>query len=111
MPQRPRMGVVGTRQPTVQGVLAPAGYEQITAIGTSTAKALSYSSYPAAAMALTQAEGDALRWRDDGTDPTSSVGMELADGDSIWYYGDLESLKVIATTGTGILNVSYYRYG
>ena len=106
---RAAFGVLSSRQPTVTGALKPVGYEQITAI-TTTAKALTYASYPTANLALIQAENADLRWRDDGTNPTATVGMYLPALTTCWYNGDLTKLKVIAASGTGILNVTYYSY-
>lgn len=63
-----------------------------------------------ARFVLMQAEGDDLRWRDDGTNPTASVGMLLEEGQSFLYdLGPLSNIKVIETTGGGILNVTYYK--
>ncbi len=82
----------------------PLGYEQIT--GLSAAKGLTV---PAAAtvckiVALTQA----VRWRDDGTDPTATVGMPLAVDTELQYGGDLSAIKFIEQTASAEINVSYY---
>ena len=61
-----------------------------------------------AAYAYIQADGGDLRWRDDGTDPTSSVGMLIMDGEDLWYTGDLHTIRFIAVT-TANLHVSYYK--
>ena len=58
---------------------------------------------------LLQAEAQNIRWRDDGTDPTTSVGMLLNAGQIILYDGDLAKIRFIAATSGGILNVSYYK--
>lgn len=80
----------------------PAGYEQITDLSSAVDLGVK------GRAALIQAEGDDVRWRDDGTDPTDSVGVLLADGQDMFYTGNLYALKFIETTGSGILNISYY---
>ena len=59
-------------------------------------------------FALIVAEGQAVRWRDDLTAPTASVGMPLAVGIPLQYDGDLTNIKFIEQVGGAILNVSYY---
>lgn len=50
-----------------------------------------------------------VRWRDDGTAPTASVGKLLEIGQSFEYQGDLSKIKFIRTGGTsGALPVTYY---
>lgn len=82
----------------------PLGYEQVT--GLSSAKALTVPN--GAKRALITATTQAVRWRDDGTNPTSSVGMPLAVNVTILYTGDLSALKFIEQTASAVLNVSYY---
>ena len=80
------------------------GYQQITSLSASTALTV-----PAGAtMALIVAETQAVRWRDDGTAPTASVGMPLATGTSLSYDGDLKAIRFIQQTASAVLNVSYY---
>jgi hypothetical protein len=59
-------------------------------------------------FALIVAETQDVRWRDDGTDPTASVGMLLKAGVIFQYDGDLKKIKFIETTGSAKVNVSYY---
>jgi len=64
-----------------------------------------------ATYAYIQAQGGDIRWRDDGTDPTSLVGHILADGDDHWYTGDLRKFAFIredSVTATTDVSVSYY---
>ena len=49
-----------------------------------------------------------VRWRDDGTSPTASVGMPLAAGVTLQYDGNLKLIKFINNGGTAELNISYY---
>ncbi len=59
-------------------------------------------------FALIVAETQDVRWRDDGTDPTSSVGMLLKAGVIFQYDGDLSKIKFIEVTASAKVNVSYY---
>jgi len=82
----------------------PLGYQQIAMSG--------------AAVALTAPSGTqyaviipstAATWRDDGTNPTSTVGMPIQANAALVYYGNagLTALRVFGATGT--LNVAYYQ--
>jgi hypothetical protein len=80
------------------------GYQQITSLSASTALTVPTG----ATMALIIAETQAVRWRDDGTAPTASVGMPLATGVSLSYDGDLRAIRFIQQTASATLNVCYY---
>lgn len=88
-----------------EGKLVPLGYQQITALSA----AASLTVPAGARLAICQATVAALRWRDDGTNPTASIGMLLSVNYEIVYTGDLTTIKFIESAGGGILNVSYYR--
>lgn len=84
----------------------PAGYVQMTSLGS----AVALSSVPNFVKgALIQAESQNVRWRDDGTDPTASVGNVLAAGATLKYTGDLTAIKFIEVTGSAKLNVNYFK--
>jgi hypothetical protein len=54
----------------------------------------------------------ALRWRDDGTPPTASVGMPLYNGQQFQYtVPDFTLIQFITQTGVanGLINVSFYK--
>jgi len=58
-------------------------------------------------------ETDAVRWRADGTDPTTSEGHQLASGDSISFTGAnyrqlLEKIRFSKVTNTAALKITYY---
>lgn len=81
------------------------GYEQVTSIGS--AKALTVPT--GTKLILIQPETQAIRWRDDGTSPTASVGMVIAAGDTLVYTGSKPaSIKVIETQATAKVNVTYF---
>jgi hypothetical protein len=88
------------------------GYQQITSL--SGAAALTVPQRTPEGMngkpvfALIVAEGAPVRWRDDGTNPTSSVGMPLAIGVPLQYDGDLNKIRFIQQSASATLNISYY---
>lgn len=99
------MGGVSNITKTRQKTDVPLGYAQDTTI--SAASAL--PSIPTGARrALIQVLTQSARWRDDGTDPTAAIGMLIAAGETLDYRGDLSAFKVIETTTSAELNVTYY---
>lgn len=91
-------------KPTWSGPRRPLGYEQITALSGSTALTV-----PAGArLAIIIVETKAVRWRDDGTAPTATVGMPQEVGDMLFYTGDLAVIRFIEQAASAKLNVSYY---
>ena len=89
------------------------GYQQILAAATTTPVGLTLPSRPGNKVipptyAIIQAEAQAARWRDDGTDPTTAVGMTIAAGGELRYDGDLKAIKFINAAAGTILNISYY---
>lgn len=60
-------------------------------------------------MAVIIVEGQAVRYRDDGTNPTAAVGMPISIGTAFFYDGDLRSIRFIQTAATATINVSYYK--
>ena len=98
---------------TVSAYRRPMGYQQISAATLVSATKLTV---PAAqsglncGYAIIQCEGTtaSVRWRDDGTAPTSSVGMNLSTGGELDYSGDLTQIQFIANAGSPILDISFY---
>lgn len=91
------------------------GYQQITSVASATALTVPDTSpNPPPVYAVVQCEGtittppNYVRWRDDGTDPTSSIGMQLFVGSELNTHGPLDKLKFIDGAGTNKLNVTYY---
>ncbi len=88
------------------------GYQQITDVSSAvglTVPAIDPNGLNARpSIALITPEGQAVRWRDDGVAPTSTVGMPLAAGVTLQYDGDLSKIKFIEQTATAKLNISYY---
>ena len=83
----------------------PLGYQQITSLASSTALAVPTG----ATVAQISVEAAGVRYRDDGTAPTASIGMPLLAGANFTYGGNLASLRFIAISGSPVLNVSYYK--
>ncbi len=57
-------------------------------------------------------EGNAIRFRDDGTPPTASVGQPIPAGSSLTYAANpasSQTLYIIPQTGTAVLNISLYK--
>jgi hypothetical protein len=84
----------------------PVGYQQITSLSSATALTVPTG----AQYALIVCEVANVRWRDDGSAPTASVGMLLATGSTLIYeVGNLALIQFIQVSSGAILNVSYYR--
>jgi len=83
----------------------PNGYEQVTSLSSATGLTVPDGT----SLVLAQAETQSVRWRDDGTNPSATVGMIIAAGDVLSYTGDAKSLKFIETAASAKLNVSYYK--
>jgi hypothetical protein len=63
----------------------------------------------AANSAIFRCETADVRWRDDGTNPTSTAGYLLKAGEELPYDGNLNSLKFIRVSADATLDASYYR--
>lgn len=86
----------------------PLGYQQITTLSAAVGLAV-----PAGAQrALIQAQTQSVRWRDDGTNPSATVGMLLGvttgPSDYFEYDGNLSAIKFIEAAASAALNVTYY---
>lgn len=90
--------------------LAALGYCQLSSIDASTALSSCSGGVPAGAnFAVMQPEAQAIRYRDDGTAPTSSVGFPVAVGASFTRSGNLSNVRVISATSGAKLNVLFYK--
>jgi len=85
----------------------PLGYVQITNLSS----AVGLGSIPVdTVMCLIAAETSGVRWRDDGTSPTASIGMPMAAGQEFQYTSpDLTKIQFIQQAAGAILNVSFYK--
>jgi hypothetical protein len=83
------------------------GYQQTTSLSTSSAVGL--PSIPTGAgSAVIDVEGAGIRLRDDGTDPTSSVGRPMSAGQSLCFVNDPRAIRIIGQTAGATINVTYY---
>lgn len=82
----------------------PLGYQQLTLAG-----AASLTVPSGATFGTILIEGAPVRWRDDGTAPTATVGMPLGVGAAMVYSADLAALQVIGQATGAIVNISYYK--
>lgn len=83
----------------------PLGYQQLTPLATSTA----LTPPAGATIAFISVETAGVRYRDDGTAPTATVGMPIAAGQQLTYSGNLTAVRFIAQSGTPVMDVSYYK--
>jgi hypothetical protein len=82
------------------------GHEQIAVL----TSAVGFTSIPAGTeTVLLQAETQNVRWRDDGTNPTSTVGLILI-ANTLYEFtvGQLARMKFIEAAATAKLNIAYY---
>lgn len=82
----------------------PAGFEQLTSLN-----AAAGLTPPAnATVAVFCARTQDVNYRDDGTDPTASVGITLKVGVPFVYDGNLNAIKFFEATASAKLDVAYY---
>lgn len=81
------------------------GYYQYAAGSLATAQPIKGSG----TAALIQAEAQSVRYRGDGVDPTSTVGMLISPGECVWYTGDLTKLRFIQVSAGAILNIHVFK--
>jgi hypothetical protein len=84
--------------------IEPVGYRQITnltaAIGIPIANGR---------VAVVQALFANVRWRDDGVAPTGTVGIRLHAGETMFYTGNLRSIRFIEEAASAELNITAYQ--
>jgi hypothetical protein len=85
----------------------PLGYQQITSLSAAAALTI-----PAGTdWARITPETQAVRYRDDGTNPTATVGMPIAAGATVDILNDaagLAAMRFIEQSASAKLNVTYY---
>ena len=83
------------------------GYQQITSLSSATALTVPAGTSVAIIIPQTQA----VRWRDDGTNPSSTVGYPLAVGSELYYdSASIGALKFIEQAASAAINVCYYGF-
>jgi hypothetical protein len=53
-------------------------------------------------------EGNDIRWRDDGTNPTTSVGSPLTADTDLIYDSNLTKIRFIAQASDATVHCTYY---
>lgn len=90
---------------TKPGPLSPMGYQQLSSLSSATGFTVPSS----ATIAVVVCTGQTVRWRDDGTSPTSSVGTELTVNTYFPYVGNLSLIKFIQESASATCDVAYYK--
>jgi hypothetical protein len=88
---------------TADAILEPAGYRQIFP---TTVQGVLIGD---GRVALIQTLLQNVRVRDDGTDPTTTVGYVLFAGQPMWYTGDLRKLRFIEEASGAEVNLLAYK--
>lgn len=86
-------------------IRTPVKFEQITV--STTVKTLG-TGHGGSNFAFVTCETNDVRWRDDGTDPTASVGQLLKAGQTLGYDGQPEDLRFIRVSADATLDVTSY---
>lgn len=86
------------------GRFSPLGYQQITNVSA----AVGLTVPNGANIAMIRPNSKDVRWRDDGTNPSATVGTPLLAGETLTYEGDLRTIKFIETSASAALDIDYY---
>jgi len=86
--------------------LRPLGYEQMSVpVGSATM----FPTVPdGASVVLVKVETAAVRYRDDGTDPTATVGMPLLPGETLVYDAVMSDIRFSGQAAGAVANVAFY---
>lgn len=86
------------------------GYGQLTSLSSAVAISSVTGGIPAGTEQVAiQAETQNVRYRDDGTSPTASVGMIfVANSIYVFNVAQIARMKVIEATASAKLNISFY---
>ena len=88
----------------------PLGYCQLTSLGSAVLISTCSGGIPSGAtMVVMSIEGTAIRYRDDGTAPTASIGMPVGVGQALQYSGTLSKLQIIQQSASATANFLFYR--
>jgi hypothetical protein len=106
--------VAQTRAPpqvvgAIPGPLVVLGYCQLSVTTSVSISTCSGGVPSGAAIAYVTTEGNAIRYRDDGTAPTTSVGVPVAVGAQLIYSGNVAALQIVAQAGTAVVDIGFYR--
>lgn len=91
--------------PGVDAKLYPKDYQKLTVSSTSVPLTVPQ----VAEVAVVHVETNPVRYRDDGTDPTSNDGPKVSEGGAIVVCeGSLRDIEFIATGSDATLHILYY---
>lgn len=83
------------------------GYQQLTVDGT--ARSFTLPAGRTVRLAVAVVETNPIRYRDDGTAPTASVGTPVDPKNTIYICsGSVASFQAIRTGSSAVLNIHYY---
>ncbi len=101
----------GSQSTSALSTIVSLKYCQLTATGTAAGLSSCSGGIPSdAKLAVIFINTADIRYRDDGTNPTASVGMYVFQGQTVLYQGrPLSNFKFIAVSGSPILNITFYR--
>lgn len=92
------------------GTAGGAGVYITSGATTASAASLTSGGIPrGATLAVISTEGAAIRYRDDGQAPTTSVGMPLAVGQAFTYQSTLSKLMLIQQASSAVVDIAFYR--
>ena len=87
--------------------LKPLGTQNFAATSLATAQALTVPA--GTSVILLRPAGQSVRFRDDGTNPTSTTGMTIPAGELFQYTGATPTtIRIIETAVSATLDVLYY---
>jgi hypothetical protein len=90
--------------------LQPLGYCQLTSLNAATNFSACSGGIPAGAnVAWISVGSEAIRYRDDGTPPTASVGFPIAAGGTLFYVGTPRLIQLIEQKASATVDVLFYR--
>lgn len=99
-----RAGRLHEQVAVIPGRLACLRYEQLSNLTT----AVQLVPPAGAKVAYVIVQGNAVRYRTDGTAPTSAVGMPLAVGTLVMFDDNIEDKRFIEQNAGAVLNIEYY---
>jgi hypothetical protein len=89
--------------------LQPLGYCQLTTLDSATNFSACSGGVPAGAnVAWISVGSQAIRYRDDGTSPTASVGFPIAAGGTLFYVGTPRLIQLIEQKASATVDVLFY---
>lgn len=81
------------------------GFQQITGLAGVTSLVVPTGTL----VAYIQVEGQNVRWRDDGVNPSVSVGNLIYAQETLVYGGNFSKLRLIEIAPTAVVNIEYRR--